>query len=821
MSRASRIVIADADAKHTALLAYGFEREGMAPAPVTHAEDALKAAPEADALVVGLADAGDVQLIRLLRGPGGAAPKVPVVATGDETLRAQALNAGAVDFLPRPAFVRDVVTLTRLAMLGKGAAPSVWQGDLADFAGIFYLVRALTHAQRTGVMTLVKGLRRGELRFYAGEVTSVQSGGLHGMAALHQVLLWTEGKLELRVEPVVRRQQIPLQPDELLGDMARFLRDFGEVAGELRPGMVLEQDLKRVAERVDKIPKEVNPVLRLFDGQRTLADVVEDSPFRVFETVKIAVRLQQLGALRAVESGRARAQSALAVDDWLVGRTPPLGQSSRPPSEDDIGPKPGEPASPPDEVAAAADKKKKKKDRDREPRETPRVENPNAVKPAASDGGKNEEWGRLPAATAGSVWDIPGYAPVVPSQTAGGEIASSVARPAPDANLAQVGKVIAQDLSTAAAAAAAAAASAAPKPAPAPMSIVQEITAEAADTAAAAARAVQEMAQPVSVGKARERIDEISGQHATAAPEPAPAPTPAPAPVAAPIVTIVPAAPAPAAAEPVALAAAPAGAPAPATPDNGVVSGHLTARAAPKAHEEPQSPSVVLVDVGFEEESQPSKPALPQPLLSLTPKQPIPALTDAPHDSVIVHMEADEPDDPPPAAMLAAIAPPVVAPPAVVVAPELVPVLAPPPSVLSSAPPAAPEVPPAAAVAAVAAEVARGAADAALAAARALDFDDIDHEFFNQEHKINNAKPPPVENFTDLDEGYEPPPEPQGGFFQRMFGTRRRRPTTVPPPMGGRPTGQPSAAKPGGQAQGKPGQGKPHGGKPGGQGKKR
>jgi DNA-binding response OmpR family regulator len=356
MSRASRIIVADADAKNAGLLGFGFEREGMEPVLAHALGDVprLAIAGDVDGIVLSLERGSQAaEAMAALKAAGPVVARLPVLALADPPARFEVLGAGVTDCLPRPHFVRDVVALARFHTLRKAAAPTVWGGDLGHFAGIFYLIRALSSVGRTGVLTIVRSLRRAELRFYEGEITSAQCGSLHGMAALHQLLLWTEGKLDFRAESVVRRQQIPLAPQELIDDLGRFLRDFHELAPELGPGTVLEQDLRRVAECVDKIPKEVNPVLRLFDGSRMLSDIVEDSPFRVFETVKIAARLTKLGAIKPVVSSRPRGDhAALKVDDWMVGTTPAQGVSAVPQSvraleSEPVGPRPGVPASPP------------------------------------------------------------------------------------------------------------------------------------------------------------------------------------------------------------------------------------------------------------------------------------------------------------------------------------------------------------------------------------------------------------------------------------------------------------------------------------------
>ena len=55
-------------------------------------------------------------------------------------------------------------------------------GSLVEITGVFTLVRALAALGRSAVLTLIRGLRRGEVRFFHGEVTSAQVGLIHGQA---------------------------------------------------------------------------------------------------------------------------------------------------------------------------------------------------------------------------------------------------------------------------------------------------------------------------------------------------------------------------------------------------------------------------------------------------------------------------------------------------------------------------------------------------------------------------------------------------------------------------------------------------------------
>jgi len=121
----------------------------------------------------------------------------------------------------------------------------------------------------------------------------------------------------------VRRRQIPLDHDEIISQAERFLEAIHEVAGNLSPAAVYEQDVQRIQQVGKQIPTEVHGVLRMFDGNRTVADVLEDSSFRVFETLRVAQRATEVGLLRRVEVTKPKAarRAVLAVEEWLVGDT--------------------------------------------------------------------------------------------------------------------------------------------------------------------------------------------------------------------------------------------------------------------------------------------------------------------------------------------------------------------------------------------------------------------------------------------------------------------------------------------------------------------
>jgi len=110
MSQPSSLFVVDADARSLETLTFGFEREGCkvtGTSDLGRAQQLLRLA-SADLAVVSLREPeqSSLEVVAALRG---AVKELPVVVLGPEGRRAEALRAGAADYLTLPTFLRDVI----------------------------------------------------------------------------------------------------------------------------------------------------------------------------------------------------------------------------------------------------------------------------------------------------------------------------------------------------------------------------------------------------------------------------------------------------------------------------------------------------------------------------------------------------------------------------------------------------------------------------------------------------------------------------------------------------------------------------------------
>ncbi len=300
MPRLSHALIVDPDPKGLETLASGFASDGVKVTSTTSMDAVLgltaKEAPQVLLACLREPFAEALQSVGRLR-EATETKNVPIVVLGPVARRSAARALGA-EFLPMPVFVRDAITATRLlAGVGQPMGDEAQvQGTLSDY-GLYFLLRTSMGLGRSGILQIERSNHKGEIRLAEGEVTSAQVGSLQGTAALHHLLLWEEAALDFKMRPLARRGSMQKRPEALLDEAERFLRDFAHATKDLGGSSVV---LAQIPSKSGEAPDAAAQVLRLIDGRRTLGDVIDDSPFRVFDTLKAVSRLREDGVIVAL-----------------------------------------------------------------------------------------------------------------------------------------------------------------------------------------------------------------------------------------------------------------------------------------------------------------------------------------------------------------------------------------------------------------------------------------------------------------------------------------------------------------------------------------
>lgn len=327
MAHLESLVVLDPQPRTREALSYGFRRDGYKVFATAQGQDALSVAQaKAAQLVVASVPPkvngfDPLQIVGKLREEPETR-ELPIVVLGEPSAREAALRAGADEFVARPAFIRDVLTLSKLAVAMRQDGDDSGVAGLLEDYQLYFLVRALSVAGRSGVLELERGRRTGEVHFVKGEVVTARCGRMSGLAALHQLLLWGEAAMHLRMSMPTGERKIHVAIDDLLAEAGRFGQEFEAFAVKVGGTQaVYRQAPRRVAENRTQVPAEVLGMLKLYDGRRQLIDIVEDSPFKALDTIKVTYRLLEIGLIERISEagGESPLTAQLAVRDWLLG----------------------------------------------------------------------------------------------------------------------------------------------------------------------------------------------------------------------------------------------------------------------------------------------------------------------------------------------------------------------------------------------------------------------------------------------------------------------------------------------------------------------
>lgn len=239
------------------------------------------------------------------------------------------LEVGADEYLTKPVYIKEVISQVEI-LLQKRAHARLRVGEVEEFEAdledvtLIDLLQTIEQERRSGSVEITSGDRRGAVYFNQGNILDALCGKLRGEDALYRLMLWPEGTLKVRYQPMDgRADHVDKDSGALLIEGIRRLEQWYELTAKL-PAMnrIYEADYQRLPELLPTLPEEVGRLVRLFDGVRTLNHIVDDSPFNDIMTLQIMQRLLADGVLRAVTSSAQPidpARRRTNLEAWLAG----------------------------------------------------------------------------------------------------------------------------------------------------------------------------------------------------------------------------------------------------------------------------------------------------------------------------------------------------------------------------------------------------------------------------------------------------------------------------------------------------------------------
>ncbi len=329
------LLVVDSDAKDLRLIEVSLKKAGFTVTTAIHGKDALeKMQINPPHLLLACADLPEMSGFDLCRAVK-ADPRlsaIPVVLFASEKsleLRVKGLELGAEDFLTGPLYTQELVMRVRVILhksrkesVDKQSGRAGFSGNLSDM-GVVDLVQTFELGRKTGTIRL-ETHRVGCIYLREGRVIDAQVGRLKGEKAFYRLLSATEGKFEVSFGSVERLEEIGISTQALLMEGMRRLDEWARLQEQLPPlDSIFEVDYQRLAARLFEIPDEIDGLLRLFDGKRSLSAVVEDSELDDLETLAIISKLFFAGLICELrQSIQPGSGNDLTLHAWLNAPLP-------------------------------------------------------------------------------------------------------------------------------------------------------------------------------------------------------------------------------------------------------------------------------------------------------------------------------------------------------------------------------------------------------------------------------------------------------------------------------------------------------------------
>jgi CheY-like chemotaxis protein len=330
----NRLLLVDGDPKSLRVLDVSLKKAGFDVTTATSGPEALASLEtELPDLIISdtdLADMDGFELCSRIKGKATWA-KIPFLfVSGRKSIedKIRGLELGVDDYLTKPIYIKEIGVRVRTAlqraererMESRREGRTRFAGTLSD-VGVVDLIQTIEINRKSGIIHIVnRDERRGSIFFRDGRVIDAEVGRLSGAYALYRLFSWSEGQFAVEFKHIRRHDIVDTPVATLLMEGMRRLDEATHLLEHL-PSYhhVLEVDCRVLAEELAELPDEVNSVLRLCDGARTLQEVVEDSDQPDLETLGIISKLYlgQIIFAREAPGQGGESQPGVRLANWL------------------------------------------------------------------------------------------------------------------------------------------------------------------------------------------------------------------------------------------------------------------------------------------------------------------------------------------------------------------------------------------------------------------------------------------------------------------------------------------------------------------------
>src|SRR5512147_1732941 len=321
------LLLVDGDPKSLRVMEVSLKKAGFSVTTAVNGRDALDkcqiSPPDLILSDTKMPEMDGFELCRRLKEDERFRGTPFIFLTGQKSVeyKVKGLELGVEDYLTKPIYIKEIVTRVKILLekkekerLERKDQKASFSGNLSDM-GVVDLVQTLEMGKKSGALHIQGRLgQHAELWFRDGKILDCELGKLAGENAFYRLLNWQEGEFAIEFKPIEREERIPVSTQGLLMEGMRRIDEWGRIVEQL-PSLerAFEIDYALLADRLAEIPDDVNALLRLFDGLRSLDQVIEEADYDDLAAAGVISKLFFEGIIKESTAPRPEAAPAPAV----------------------------------------------------------------------------------------------------------------------------------------------------------------------------------------------------------------------------------------------------------------------------------------------------------------------------------------------------------------------------------------------------------------------------------------------------------------------------------------------------------------------------
>jgi CheY-like chemotaxis protein len=306
------LLLVDGDPKSLRVMEVSLKKAGFSVTTAVSGKDALDkcqiSPPDLILSDTKMPEMDGFELCRRLKDDERYRGTPFIFLTGQKSVefKVKGLELGVEDYLTKPIYIKEIVTRVKILLqkkekerLERKDQKASFSGNLSDM-GVVDLVQTLEMGKKSGALHVQgRHAQHAILWFRDGKILDCELGRLAGENAFYRLLNWQDGEFAIEFKPIEREEKIAASTQGLLMEGMRRIDEWGRIVEQLPPlDRVFEIDYGLLADRLAEIPDDVNGLLRLLDGRRTLQEVIEEADYDDLAAASVISKLFFEGIIR-------------------------------------------------------------------------------------------------------------------------------------------------------------------------------------------------------------------------------------------------------------------------------------------------------------------------------------------------------------------------------------------------------------------------------------------------------------------------------------------------------------------------------------------